>query len=157
MPRLQWQARKESLGCRGKVAYPLVHLLAADVMQAAVQVLHALYNVLDLVLILGLNLACFANSHVQAHSNGTLAVGQPSRCRDIGVSHETNAVLAGVGGRESETTGVVLALVHNTVIIVECLLNGDLDLQVVVDGVDTSIGVDDLSVELACLSKEREY
>ena len=126
-------------------------------MQTAVQVLHTLYDVLDLVLILSLDLACLANSHVQGHSNGTLAVGQPSSCRDIGVGNETNTVLTSVGGRESETAGMVLTLVHNTVIIVECLLNGDLNLEVVVDGVDTSIGVDDLSVELACLSKEREY
>jgi hypothetical protein len=59
-------------------------------------------------------------------------------------------VLAGVGGGESEAAGVVLALVYDAVVIVKGLLHGDLDLEVVVDGEDASVGVDDLGVELAC-------
>lgn len=119
-------------------------------MQSAVQILHTLNDILNLVLVLGLNLARLANGHIQGHPDSTLAVGQPAGCRDLGVGHEADTVLAGVGGGESKAAGVILALVYDAVVIVEGLLHGDLDLQVVVDGEDASVGVDDLGVELAC-------
>lgn len=122
-------------------------------MQSAVQILHALHNILDLILVLGLNLARLANGHVEGNADSTLAVGQPAGCRDLGVGHEADTVLAGVSGGEGEAAGVVLALVYDAVVIVEGLFHGDLDLEVVVDGEDAGVGVDDLGVELACSLK----
>lgn len=118
-------------------------------MQSAVQVLHALHNVLDLILVLGLNLASLTNGHIEGDPNGTLAVGQPAGCRDFGVGHETDTVLSGVGSGEGEAARVVFPLVHDAVIIVEGLLHSNLDLEVVVDRKDAGVRVDNLGVEFA--------
>ena len=64
-------------------------------------------------------------------------------------------MLAGVCGGEGEAAGVIFALVDDAVVIVEGLVDGDLDLEVVVDRVGVGVGVDDLGFELAC-SRENE-
>ena len=123
-------------------------------MQPAVQIPDTVYDILHLVLVLGLDLAGLANNEIQVELDGTLGIGQPAASRGFGVGHEADAVLAGVGGREGEAAGVVLALGHDAVVIVEGLLDGDGHLQVVVDRVGVGLGVDDLGFELACLTQE---
>lgn len=124
-------------------------------MQAAVEITHTLHDILHFVLVLGLDLARLANGNVQGELNGALAAGHPARGRDVGFGQEADPVLAGVGGGEGEAAGVVFALVHDAVVVVEGLVDGDLDLEVVVDRVGVGVGVDDFGFELAC-SAENE-
>jgi hypothetical protein len=63
-------------------------------------------------------------------------------------------VLAGVCGGEGEAAGVVFTLVDDAVVIVEGLVDGDLDLEVVVDRVGVGVRVDDLGFEFACSKRE---
>lgn len=128
---------------------PLVHLLPANIMQTRVQILDALHDILHLVLVLGLDLACLANGHVKGDLDSALGTGQPSTSLSIGVSREADLVLASVGGSESEAARVVLALGDDTVVVVEGLVNGDHDAEVVVNGVDVGLGVDDIGSEVS--------
>lgn len=127
----------------------LVHLLPANIMQTRIQILDALHDILHLVLVLGLDLACLANGHVKGDLDCALGAGQPSTSLSIGVSREADLVLASVGGGESEAARVVLALGDDTVVVVEGLVNGDHDAEVVVNGVDVGLGVDDIGSEVA--------
>lgn len=63
-------------------------------------------------------------------------------------------MLTGVCGGEGEAAGVVFALVDDAVVIVEGLVDGDLDLEVVVGRVGVGVRVDHLSFEFACSSEE---
>jgi hypothetical protein len=49
-----------------------------------------------------------------------------------------------------EATGVAVTLRNNAVVIVEGLLNGDEHLHVMVDGVGSGLGIDDLALETTC-------
>ena len=105
--------------------HPLVDLLATNIMQAAVEITHTLHDILDLVLVLGLDLARLTNGNVQGELHGALAAGHPARGRDVGFGRKADPVLAGVGGREGEAAGVVFALVHDAVVVIEGLIDGD--------------------------------
>lgn len=59
-------------------------------------------------------------------------------------------MLAGVCGGEGEAAGVVFALVDDAVVIVEGLVDGDLDLEVVVDRVGVRVWVDYFGREFTC-------
>lgn len=118
-------------------------------MQPAVQITNTLHDILHLVLVLGLDLAGLANDEVQTELDGTLGRGQPA-ASGVGVGREADAVLASVGSGKGKATGVVLALGHNAVVIVEGLLDGDLHLQAVVDRVGVGLRIDDLSFEFSC-------
>jgi hypothetical protein len=63
--------------------------------------------------------AGFANSDVQIDSHGLAR--EPARAADIGL--ETDAVLAGVGGREGEFAFCSATLVHDAVVVVEDFLS----------------------------------
>lgn len=119
-------------------------------MQPVVQIADPLDNVLHLVLVFRLDLASLADCNVQGHPNGALGTGQPATCRGIGVGHEADAMLAGIGSREGEAAGVIITFVHNAMVIVEGLFDGDLHLEVVVDRVGVGLGVDDLGLKSAC-------
>lgn len=123
-------------------------------MQSAVQITDALHNIFHLILVLRLNLACLANGNIQSHPDGALGIGQPAAGCSVGVSREAKTVLTGVGGRESEAAGVALALGHDAVVVVECLVDGDEHLQVRVDCIAVGVWVDDLSLELPCSRAE---
>lgn len=145
--------RRRSGGARQ--THSLIDLLATNIMQAAVKITYTLHDILHFVLVLGLDLARLANGNVQGELDGALAAGHPAGGRDVGFGHKADTVLAGVGRREGEAAGVVFALVDDAVVIVEGLVDGDLDLEVVVDRVGVGVGVDDLGFELAC-SRENE-
>jgi len=115
--------------------YPLVHLLPTNIMQPAVQITNPLHDIRHLLLVLRLDLARLANGNVQRHLDGALGARQPAARSGVGFSGEADAVLASIGGREREATGVILALGDNAVVIVKSLLNGDEHLEVRVDGV----------------------
>lgn len=125
-------------------------------MQTAIQITHTLDDILHLILILSLDLARLANGNVQVDPDGGLAAGHPARGRDVGFGQEADTVLAGVCGREGEAAGVVFALVNDAVVIVEGLVDGDLDLEVVVDRVGVGVRVDDFGGELACSARKGE-
>lgn len=120
-------------------------------MQTTIQIAHTLHNILHLVLILSLDLACLANGNVERDPDSALTVRHPARGRDVGLGHEADTVLAGVCGGEGEAAGVVFALVDDAVVIVEGLVDGDLDLEVVVDRVGVGVGVDYFGGEFACV------
>lgn len=122
-------------------------------MQTTIQIAHTLHNILHLILILSLDLARLANGNVERDPDGALAVGHPARSRDVGFGHEADTVLAGVCGGEGEAAGVVFALIDDAVVIVEGLVDGDLDLEVVVDRVGVGVGVDYFGGEFACVGR----
>lgn len=124
-------------------------------MQATVKVTYTLHDILNFVLVLCLDLARLANGNVQGELDGALSAGHPAGGRDVGFGHKADTVLAGVGSREGKAAGVVFALVDDSVVIVEGLVDGDLDLQVVVGRVRVGVGVDDLGLELACSRKNK--
>lgn len=130
-------------------SYPLVHLFTADVLQPAVQVLHTLNDILHLVLVLGFDLAGLANGNVDGELDSAQGVAQPAG-GGVRLGCEANPVLTGVGSREMEATGVAVTLRNNAVVIVEGLLNGDEHLHVMVDGVGSGLGIDDLALETTC-------
>lgn len=117
-------------------------------MQATIEILHTLHNIRHLVLVLGLNLAGLANRHIQGDLDSTLGIRQPPASLDIRLSQETDLVLASISSSKGEATRVVLALGDDTVVIVEGLVDGDHDAEVVVDGVHVCLGVDDIGSEV---------
>lgn len=130
--------------------YPLVYLLTTDIVQSAVHILDPLHDILDFVLVLRLNLAGLTNGKVDSDLDGAQRVGQPAgggvrfRC-------EADSVLAGIRGGEVEATRMAIPLGYDAVVIVEGLLDSDVHLQVMVDGVDAALGVQDFSFETAYL------
>lgn len=119
-------------------------------MQAAVQILDPLHNILDLVLILSLNLAGLTNGKVNGELDGAERVGQPAG-GGIRFRCEADSVLARIRGGEMEATRVAVPLGHDAVIIVKGLLDGDVYLQGMVDRVGAGLGVENFRFETAYL------
>ena len=136
--------------------YPLVDLLTTNILQTAIQITHTLHDILHLILIFSLDLARLANGHVQGEPDSALAAGHPARGRGVGFGQEADAVLPGVCGGEGEATGVAFAFVDDAVVVVKGLVDGDLDLEVVVDRVDVGVRVDDFGGEFACSTRKSE-
>lgn len=130
--------------------YPLVHLFTTDIVQPAVQILDPLHDILDFVLILSLNLAGLTNGKVDGELDGAQRVGQPAG-GGIRLRCEADSVLARIRGREMEATRVAVPFGHDAVVIVEGLLDGDVQLQGMVDRVGAALGVDDFRLETAYL------
>lgn len=146
--RIQLKCIGNCTKIRGNGTHPLVNLLPPNIMQTTIEILHTLHNIRHLILVLGLNLACLANGHIQGDLDSTLGIRQPPASLDIGLSQETNLVLASISSSKGEAAGVVLALGDDTVVIIEGLVDGDHDAEVVVDGVDIGLGVDDIGSEV---------
>lgn len=131
------------------ITYPLVHLLTADIVQPAVQILDPLHNVLHLILVFGLDLAGLTNGNVNADLDSTQRRRHEAG-GGIGLRREADSVLAGVGSGEMEAARVAVALGNNSVVIVEGLFNGDEHLHVVVDCVGVGLRLEDMCLEAAC-------
>lgn len=131
------------------IAYPLVNLLTADVVQPAVQILDPLHNVLHLILVLGLDLAGLTNGDINADLDSTQRRRHEAG-GGISLRGETDSVLASIGSGEVEAAGMAVALGDNSVVIIEGLLDGDENLHVVVDCVGVGLWLDDMCLEAAC-------
>lgn len=125
--------------------FPLVNLLATNILEPAVQVLDTLDDILHLVLVLGFDLAGLSNGNVNSELHSTGGVAQPGR-GGVRLGREADSVLTSVGSREVEATGVAVTLGYNAVVVVEGLLDGDEHLHVVVDVVGSGLGIDDLAL-----------
>lgn len=115
-----------------------------------VEILDPLHNVLDFVLVLGLNVASLTNGKVDDDLDGARGIGQPAGA-SIRLRCEADFVLAAIRGGEMEATRVAFPLGHNAVVIVEGLVDGDEHLQGVVDRVGAGLGVNNFRLETAYL------
>lgn len=109
---------------RAAATYPLKDLLAPDILQPRVQVLDLLDQRLYVCLVCALNPACLSDSHVERELDRTVnAMAHPSSTRDV-LRGDANAVLSRIGGAEGEFALARTTLGNDTVVVVECLLNG---------------------------------
>ena len=106
--------------------YALEDLLAADILQAGVEVADALDDVLHLALVGALDLASLADGEVEAQLDAAVGAqdAQPVLAAAVAGGGEAEAVLAGVGGAEGEAAGGAAPLGDDAVIVVEELLFG---------------------------------
>lgn len=104
--------------------YPLEDLLPLDVVQARVEVLDALGDVLQLALVGALDLAGLADGQVQGQLDAAVGVRgvQPVLAAAVAARGEAEAVLAGLVRREGEAAGRRAALGDDPVIVVEDFL-----------------------------------
>lgn len=107
------------------MTYPLKDLLSPNVLQPRIEVLYLLYQRLHLVFIRALNPASLTDGHVKSEPDGSVyGRTQPSAPAGNVLWGHTDAVLTTVGGAECEFALASTSLCNNSVIIVECLLNG---------------------------------
>lgn len=128
--------------------YPLEHLLAPNILQPTVQVLDPLHQIRHLPLILALDLARLTDCHVQGDpDSASRRTGEPPTGSSVRLGREADLVVSWVGGGESESTGVGVALVDDTVVIVEDFVDRDEHLHRLVGGVCTRVGglIDDFT------------
>jgi hypothetical protein len=92
---------------KGEEAHPLEDLLAPDILQARVQVLDALRDVLKLALITALDLARLADGKIQSQLDAAVRGGcaQPVLAPAVAARCEADAVIAGLVCREGEAAG----------------------------------------------------
>lgn len=128
--------------------YTLENLLSADILKASAEILHALNNIGKLILISALNGGSLSNGEVKVESD-TVGMGrEPSGVRLVR-GPETDTVLAGIGSSEGEATLVGTLLVHDTMVIVEGLVNGNQKCELVVFAVGVGLGLPLLRLELS--------
>ena len=101
--------------------YALEDLLAADILQAGVEVADALDDVLHLALVGALDLASLADGEVEAQLDAAVGAqdAQPVLAAAVAGGGEAEAVLAGVGGAEGEAARGAAALGDDAVVVVE--------------------------------------
>jgi hypothetical protein len=128
--------------------YTLENLLSADILKTSAEILHALNNIRKLVLIPALNGGSLSDGEVEVESD-TVGVGrEPSGIRLVR-GPETDTVLAGIGSSEGKATLVGTLLVHDTMVIVEGLVNGNQERELVVFAVGVGLGLPLLGLELS--------
>ena len=110
-----------------RLPLPLEHLLAADVQQAAVEVLDLLHDALDLALVGTLDVAALADDEVEAEFDAAdgLAGAEPAVRGGAGRGRKADAVVAGVGGAEGEAAFGGAFGGDDAVVVVEDFVDGD--------------------------------
>lgn len=103
------------------------HALPSYILQARVQVLDPLHNVVNFSFVLALNLARLADSQVKVQPEPALRLAhvQPAVARVAAVRHcnsEAETVLAGFGSGEGEAAFARASLIDDPVVIVESFL-----------------------------------
>jgi hypothetical protein len=107
--------------------HSLEDLLATDVLQPGVEVLDARGNVLELVLVGGLDLGRVADGEVEGEADAAVlgVLAEPAGAARGGRGGEAEHVVAGVGGGEGELAGGAAALGDDAVVVVEEFLGGE--------------------------------
>ena len=112
-----------------RLPLPLKDLLAPHILQPRIQILHLLHHLAHLVLVRALDLARFADDHVELEADAADLVAAEEVAGeggDVGRG-EAEAVVAGVGGGEGEFAGAGAALRDDAVVVVEGFVDGDED------------------------------
>lgn len=112
-----------------------VHLLSSDLQHSLSDLLESSNNTLHLDLVLGVQKRTLAKAHVEGDLDS--AVLEPASV--LGGGSETDLVLAMVGGDVVDVTGHLASVGSHHVVVVEGLLNGGEDSQVV--GLDPLAGL----------------
>lgn len=109
--------------------HPLEDLLALDIVQARVEVLDALGDVLQLALVGALDLAGLADGEVEGELDAAVGVGgvEPALAAAVTAGREAEAVVAGLVRGEGEAARRGAALGDDSVVVVEdFLFHGEL-------------------------------
>lgn len=106
---------------RGVAAHSLENLLATNILQSRMQLLHSLRHLLELGFILALNFASLSNNNVGGELNGVRTRQPPAGLSPLRVNGEAELVLARVGSSESVFARVATLLVDDAMVIIEGL------------------------------------
>lgn len=159
-----WSRNSASRSCRDSIStrdpkdgrkdgrkedYPLEHLLPADVLQPSAQILDALLDVGELLLVPALELSGLADGQVEVQPDAVGMVREPAGVALV-TGPKADAVLARSTGREREPSLVRALLVHDPVVVVERLVDRDQQCQLVVVAVRVGLLVPLFGFVLAC-------
>jgi hypothetical protein len=126
-----------------RVSYTLEHLLAADVLQSAIEILEPLNNIGNLSLVFTLELARRTDGNVQRQFHRRRATRKPAATAVV-VQQEADLVLPGVRCRERQASFKARPLRNNLMVVVEHLIDRDLNVKACVRTVETGLRVQHL-------------
>lgn len=108
------------------------HLFPPNILQTTVQILDLLYKILHLAFIRTLNRARLSNRQVEAKFDLTArcAAAQPAAAGTSIRWRKAETVIPAIGSRKGESPLGGSTLRNHAVIIVECLIDGNLNANV---------------------------